>query len=77
MPLFETSVNTVAVSLEHVMGNVIFVELTSMPGIVRFRYASVYASVDVTLTECHIKTLWERYETKNNKRNVQYKITYF
>ena len=34
MPLFETSVNTVAVSLEHVMGKVIFIDLTSMPGIV-------------------------------------------
>ena len=34
VPLFETSVNTVAVSLEHLMGKVIFIDLTSMPGIV-------------------------------------------
>lgn len=34
VPLLETSVNTVVVAPEHVLGKVVFLDLTSMPGIV-------------------------------------------
>lgn len=33
-PLLDTPVNTVVVALEHVLGKVVFLDLTSMPGIV-------------------------------------------
>ena len=34
VPLLENSVNTVAVSLENILGKVFFIDLTSMPGLV-------------------------------------------